>query len=99
MKSLTLYDELHKHPVNRALHTIAIPMGFSSVVVVWWHPIIGLLLIPAALALATFGHVIEGNQPAFVKNPAAIFVAPVWLFRFLTGKARRANASASAKTQ
>ena len=91
MKSLTLYDEHHKHPVNRALHMIAIPVGFSSVVVVWWHPILGLLLIPAALGLATLGHAIEGNQPAFMKNPAAIFVAPVWLFKFLTGKARKAD--------
>ncbi len=98
MKSLTLYDEHHKHPINRALHMIAIPLGFSSVVVVWWHPIIGVLLIPAALTLATLGHVIEGNQPAFVKNPAAIFVAPIWLFKFLTGKTRKAN-TAAAKSQ
>jgi Protein of unknown function (DUF962) len=66
--------------------------------VVWWHPIIGVLLIPAALALATLGHVIEGNQPAFLKNPAAIFVAPIWLLKFLTGKARRTN-TAAAKSQ
>jgi len=47
------YDGAHNHPVNRALHLIAIPLGFSSVIVVWFHWIIGLLLIPAAFALAT----------------------------------------------
>lgn len=88
MKLLSHYDHQHTHPVNRALHMIAIPLGFSSVVVVWWRPLIGILLIPAALALATLGHVIEGNQPAFLKHPAHIFVAPVWLFKFLAGKAR-----------
>jgi len=30
------YDGAHHHPVNRALHMIAIPVGFSSVIVVWW---------------------------------------------------------------
>jgi hypothetical protein len=28
------YDGAHNHPVNRALHLIAIPVGFSSVIVV-----------------------------------------------------------------
>ncbi len=97
MKLLSLYDDQHTHPINRALHMIAIPLGFSSVVVVWWHPIIGLLLIPAALGLATLGHVIEGNQPAFMKNPAAILIAPVWLFKFVTGRARKSESAAAGK--
>ena len=97
MKPLSHYDHQHTHPVNRALHIIAIPLGFSSVVVVWWHPVIGVLLIPAALALATLGHIIEGNQPAFLKNPMHIFVAPVWLFRFITSKARRSESAAAGK--
>jgi len=59
------YDGAHNHPVNRALHMIAIPVGFSSVIVVWWHWIIALLLIPTAFALAWLGHLIEGNKPAF----------------------------------
>ncbi|MGB9233508.1 MAG: Mpo1-like protein [Terriglobales bacterium] len=40
------YDGAHNHPVNRALHMIAIPLGFSSVIVVWWHWVVALLLIP-----------------------------------------------------
>jgi hypothetical protein len=75
------YDGAHNHPVNRALHMIAIPVGFSSLIVVWWHWVIALLLIPTAFALAWLGHLIEGNKPAFLTNPVHVFVAPLWLAR------------------
>ena len=75
------YDGAHNHPVNRALHMIAIPVGFSSLVVVWFHWIIALLLIPTAFALAWLGHLIEGNKPAFMTNPVHVFVAPIWLVK------------------
>src|SRR4051794_5324450 len=45
------YDGAHHHPLNRVLHMIAIPVGFSSLIVVWYQWIIGLLLIPLAFAL------------------------------------------------
>ena len=83
------YDGAHNHPVNRALHMIAIPVGFSSVVVVWFHWIIGLLLIPAAFALAWLGHLIEGNKPAFLTNPAHVFVAPWWMVRKIFGAGQK----------
>ena len=82
------YDSAHNHPVNRALHMLAIPVGFSSAIVVWWSWKIALLLIPAAFALAWLGHVIEGNKPAFLSNPAHVFVAPLWLLRRLFGSSR-----------
>ena len=75
------YDHAHNHPANRALHMLAIPVGFSSLIVVWFHPVLGLLLIPAAFALAWLGHLIEGNKPAFFSNPAHVFVAPLWMVR------------------
>jgi len=80
------YNEHHTHPVNRALHMIAIPVGFSSLVVLWFNWIIGLLLIPTAFALAWIGHLIEGNKPAFLQNPLQVFVAPVWLARRIFGR-------------
>lgn len=80
------YDGAHNHPVNRALHMIAIPVGFSSLVVVWFHWIIGLLLIPTAFALAWLGHFIEGNKPAFMTNPVHVFVAPIWLVKKIFGR-------------
>jgi len=85
------YDGAHNHPVNRALHMVAIPIGSSSIVVVWFHWVIGLLLIPAALALASLGHLIEGNRPAFVSNPAHVFVAPLWLARKILGAERKSS--------
>jgi len=80
------YDDSHTHPVNRALHAIAIPIGFSSLIVVCFHWIIGLLLIPAGVALAWLGRFIEGNKPAFLTNPVHVFVAPVWLARKFLGR-------------
>jgi hypothetical protein len=41
---------------------IAIPVGFSSIIAVRFYRVIGLLLIPAAFALAWLGHLIEGNE-------------------------------------
>jgi hypothetical protein len=79
------YDGAHNHPVNRALHMIAIPVGFSSLFVVWYHWVIGLLLIPTAFALAWIGHWVEGNKPAFLTNPLHVFVAPVWMTRKIFG--------------
>ena len=80
------YDGAHNHPVNRALHMVAIPLGFSSLIVVWFHPVIAVLQIPSAFALAWLGHLIEGNRPAFLSNPAHVFVAPVWLVRKILGR-------------
>jgi len=84
------YDSAHT-PLNRALHLIAIPVGFSSIVVIWFHWIIGLLLVPAALGLATIGHVIEGNRPAFLTNPSHVLVAPFWLVKRIFGRAGAKN--------
>jgi len=89
------YDGAHNHPVNRALHVIAIPVGFSSLVVVWFHWIMGLLLIPLAFALAWLGHLIEGNKPAFLTNPAHVFVAPVWMARKLFKPVKKSTSLAS----
>ena len=85
------YDSSHRHPVNRALHLVAIPLGFSSIIVVWFHWVIALALIPAALGLAWLGHRIEGNQPAFLTNPLHVLVAPVWMAKrwFEKSEARR----------
>lgn len=85
------YDGAHNHPVNRALHMIAIPVGFSSIIVIWFHWIIGLLLIPTAFALAWLGHLIEGNKPAFMTNPAHVFVAPVWLVKKIFGRGEKSQ--------
>ena len=92
------YDSAHTHPINRFLHALAIPVGFSSLIVVWWHWKIALALIPAAFALAWFGHFIEGNKPAFLTNPVHVLVAPVWLVRKMFGRTGGDTRAASPKT-
>ena len=89
------YDSAHTHPLNRALHALAIPVGFSSLVVVWFNWKIALELIPAAFALAWIGHLIEGNKPAFMTNPAHVLVAPVWLVRKAFGRGKQKAAPAA----
>ena len=42
------YDHAHNHPVNRGLHMLAIPTGFSALFVVWFHPVVAALLVMAA---------------------------------------------------
>lgn len=65
---------------------LAIPVGFSSLVVVWFNWVLALLLIPLAFALAWTGHLVEGNQPATVTNPLHVLIAPVWMVRRLLGR-------------
>jgi len=90
MRLYGVYDSKHTHPVNIALHMIAIPLGFSFfITMLLGHPWIGLAQIPAAFALAWIGHGIEGNVPAFLTNPTHVFVAPVWMVRKITGRAKR----------
>jgi hypothetical protein len=86
MSLYSRYDSAHTHPLNRALHMLAIPLGFSSLIVVWFHWALALLLVPAAFALAWIGHLVEGNQPATVTNPLHVFIAPLWMVRRLFGR-------------
>ncbi len=87
------YDSAHTHPVNRALHMVAIPLGFSSVFFLRKRPKVALALIPSALGLAWLGHLIEGSDPAFIKNPSQVFVAPVWMARRVFGRKRQSKAA------
>ena len=81
------YATSHQHPVNRTCHTVGIPMIAVSIplaLAAWagafdWR-------VPAALfvvgwILQFVGHAIEGNQPAFFRNPVYLIVGPLWLLR------------------
>jgi uncharacterized membrane protein YGL010W len=79
---LTNYKAKHQHPVNRLFHTIAIPM----ITVSWplfffnWRWA-ALLLFVVGWILQLAGHAIEGNQPAFFKNPVYLIIGPLWFLR------------------
>lgn len=86
MSYLEEYQKSHKHPVNRMLHTIGIPLIVLSVLLF----IVDLILYDCAYWIWTFGlflfgwilqfigHAFEGKPPAFFSNPFYLLVGPVW---------------------
>jgi uncharacterized membrane protein YGL010W len=79
------YKARHLHPLNRLKHSIGIPMIVIS---------LPLLYISWRLAIAFFvvgwvfqfiGHAIEGNQPAFFKNPVYLLIGPLWIVKRMAG--------------
>lgn len=82
------YAAEHRHPVNRALHAVAIPVVLCSLAALFspWRPF-GWTRADAMVSLAGgwmllfAGHAIEGNRPAILKNPAAALAGVVWWAR------------------
>jgi uncharacterized membrane protein YGL010W len=68
--------------LNRLSHSIGIPMIVVSLplffFVKWYW---ALLLFVVGWGFQFLGHAIEGNQPAFFRNPAYLIVGPLWLLR------------------
>ena len=92
---LEVYREKHRHPVNRALHTIGIPMIVVSLIVVFFDWRWGLALFVLGWVLQFAGHAFEGNQPAFFKNPVYLIVGPVWWVKKLISRDRSNNPGSS----
>ena len=78
---LANYKAKHQHPLNRLTHSIGIPMIVVSLPVVFfnWRWAVGLFVL--GWIFQFIGHAIEGNQPAFFKNPVYLLVGPLWLLR------------------
>jgi len=87
------YKAKHQHPLNRMMHTIGIPLIVVSLPLFFfnWHWALALFIV--GWIFQFIGHAIEGNQPAFFKNPLYLLVGPWWLFR------RAAIAAGLLKTQ
>ena len=75
------YKAKHTHPINRLAHAIGIPLIVISIpgFFFWWRWALALFIVGWVFQFA--GHLIEGNQPAFVKNPIYLLVGPIWLMR------------------
>ena len=75
------YKAKHRHPVNRWMHSIGIPLIAISVPLFFfnWRWALGLFIFGWILQFV--GHAIEGNQPAFFMNPFYLLVGPWWLLR------------------
>ena len=87
------YAQSHTHPVNRALHTVGIPMIALSVllfVVAWF--VAGFWPVPAALFVAGWilqfvGHGFERKPPEFFKDPRFLLVGLRWWLAKVRGRA------------
>ena len=75
------YKSKHTHPANKLCHSIGIPMIVISLPLFFfnWRWAAGFFVLGWILQFV--GHAIEGNQPAFFKNPVYLLVGPLWLLR------------------
>ena len=78
---LANYKAKHQHPLNRLTHSIGIPMIVVSLPLFLLNWRWALLLFIAGWILQFVGHAIEGNQPAFFRNPVYLLVGPLWVLR------------------
>jgi hypothetical protein len=83
-RAIAHYDATHQNQVNRALHTIGIPMILGGT--------LGLLALPrytppwwiangsyaTGWALNFVGHAFEQSAPAFATDPLSFIAGPVW---------------------
>ena len=87
------YAQGHQHPVNRACHTIGIPMIAASLPLFAASPFVpGLWPAPTALFVLGWifqfvGHFFEHKPPEFFKDPRFLLVGLRWWVAKLRGKA------------
>jgi uncharacterized membrane protein YGL010W len=91
------YREKHQHPVNRALHTVGIPMIVISLPLFFWDWRWAATLFVFGWILQFIGHVFEGKPPAFFSNPIHLFVGPLWWLRKTLGLETRKNSNHQSK--
>jgi uncharacterized membrane protein YGL010W len=75
------YKAKHQHPLNRLTHTIGIPMIVVSLPLFFLNRRWALTLFVVGWILQFVGHAVEGNSPAFFRNPVYLVVGPIWLAR------------------
>ena len=63
------------------MHSIGIPMIVISLPLFVFTWRIALALFIVGWILQFVGHAIEGNQPAFFRNPVYLLIGPLWLIR------------------
>jgi uncharacterized membrane protein YGL010W len=87
------YSTSHQNRVNRACHTVGIPMIALSVLVIpliVWHTRFWMLaagLFAAGWILQFIGHAFEGKPPEFFQDWRFLLVGLRWWFAKMAGKA------------
>jgi uncharacterized membrane protein YGL010W len=79
------YKQDHQHPVNKALHSVGIPMIVVSLVVVPFNPLLGAAMFVFGWILQFVGHAFEGKMPTFMRDPRAFLIAPIWYVKKVFG--------------
>jgi len=75
------YKAKHRHPLNKLCHSLGIPMIVVSLPLFFFQWRVALAMIVVGWILQFLGHVIEGNQPAFFRNPVYLLVGPLGIMR------------------
>lgn len=75
------YKAKHTHPLNKLFHSVGIPMIVVSLPLFFWDWRWALSLFVVGWIFQFIGHAIEGNQPAFFRNPVYLLVGPLWLIK------------------
>lgn len=104
--AIEFYDATHQDPVNRALHTVGIPMIVGG--------LLGMMAAPRytppwwvangswtfGWALNFLGHgVFEKDAPAFAEDPLAFIAGPVWDFVRIRDRVMGEEAAAKAPSE
>lgn len=89
------YAQSHQNPVNRACHTVGIPLIAASLIlfaVTPWVDVAGFWRLPLAMfvvgwILQFVGHWYEKKPPEFFKDPRFLFVGLRWWIAKVRGRA------------
>ncbi|MCA9679327.1 MAG: DUF962 domain-containing protein [Kofleriaceae bacterium] len=88
------YNRDHQHPVNRALHSVGIPMIVASLGILPFNPLLGSSLFVFGWILQFVGHAFEGKAPSFFRDPTFLLIGPMWFWKKLRGTATPADPGA-----
>lgn len=86
------YERSHQHPVNRACHTVGIPMIVCALLAGVVSIVVAGLRMPALLLFATgwvlqfLGHAFEGKPPEFFRDWRFLFVGVRWWLLKVSGR-------------
>ena len=89
------YKSKHQHPLNKLFHSIGIPLIIISLPLFFFSWRWALVLFIVGWAFQFVGHIIEGNRPAFFRNPLYLIVGPWWLLRRAVGLGNSQKPSAA----
>jgi uncharacterized membrane protein YGL010W len=75
------YRSQHQHPINKLCHMMGVPMITISWPLFFFRWRWALVLFVTGWLLQFIGHAIEGNRPAFFRNPIYFFIGPWWFLQ------------------